>query len=111
MRLKPVRTEVPKSGESSADSGGTGSQDHPVCCRPRINGGVIAGGTIAGVVLVVLGILGAVMLRKRQRRKFEHPQVSQDRADAVELSAGGAYIGHGVEGGYIREGKEGEGAG
>jgi len=103
MRLKPVRTEVPKSGESSADGGGTGSQDHPVCCQHKINGGVIAGGTTAGVVVVVLGILGAVMFRKRQRSKSEHPQ------RPAELPTEVTYIEHGAEGGHIPEGKEGEG--
>ena len=77
MRLKPVTTDVPKSGESLADGGGTGSRDHQVCCQHKTNGGVIAGGTTAGVVIVVLAILAAVMLRKRQKSKSEHPQASQ----------------------------------
>jgi len=63
---------------------------------PKPKGGAIAGGTAAGVVVVALGILGAIILRKRrQRRKSECPQDSRDTARAEEFPAAGIYTGHG----------------
>jgi len=84
-------------------SGGTGSRDPPGSCKDKPNYGAIAGGTVGGVVAVILGILGAVMLRKRrQRRESQPPQVGRDGMQVVELSAGMVYTGYGEEVGTIR---------
>jgi len=105
--MRPKHIETGTSTITIPKPTGTGtstiSPTKPPGPPPKPQGGAIAGGTAAGVVVVALGILGAVMFRKRQRSKSEHPQ------GPAELPTEGTYIKHGAEGSHIPEGKEGEG--
>jgi len=110
MRPKPTNTVGSCESTSTCCPGAPGCGHIP----PRPLGGVIAGGTAAGIVAVALGILGVIIFRnRRSRRNSPPPRVSRDRVHAQELPAGEAYTGYGVEGGQHGHGlggKEVEGA-
>jgi hypothetical protein len=65
--------------------------------RPKPNVGAIAGGTVAGVVAVSLGLLGAMVLRRRhQSRRSQLPPDPTGVGNPVELMGQNPVSGAGV---------------
>lgn len=71
------------NGTSSPTGSGSGSNSNP----SKTNVGAIAGGAVAGVAAVALGLLGAMMLR-RHRQKKKGPQLSPNPTKLRLASAG-----------------------
>ncbi|KAG0633828.1 hypothetical protein HOY80DRAFT_1102574 [Tuber brumale] len=76
MTLKTITTATTSADRSGSSSGSS-----------KTKVGAIAGGTVAGVVLAALGLLGARMLyRDRQNGKSQNPPASGTRAGPAELA-------------------------
>ena len=98
MTLK-TPTTAGNSGAGAKTSSSDNESSSPNRSRSsKANVGAIAGGTIAGVVAVALGILGIMMFRHRlQRRESQRPPVYEGRVPlpVEESPAEGVYAGHG----------------
>jgi len=90
MTLKTITPVNPSTsgspsnnGTSSPTGGGSDSNSNP----SKTNVGAIAGGAVAGVAAVALGLLGAMMLR-RHRQKRKGPQLSPNPTKLPLTSTG-----------------------